>query len=209
MGFRWRRPAPLPADLERRSRAALALFDAGQYAPAERAWQRLLVDCERELGPEHPETVVTLDRLGSALFRLRRLVESADRHREARRRAVSTFGRDHPATLTFAHNLGCALVVAHQWAEGLPVLRDTLRRKRRRLGAAHPETLDTAKTLGASLFMAGNAPEAVEILEPAHRAAVRRFGPDDPLTREIGDNLAIVLRNSHPGHRPRREEPGP
>jgi hypothetical protein len=115
-----------------------------EYAAAERAWDGLLAHCERELGPNHPATIVTLDRLGSALFRLRRPPESADRHRKAHCRAVGTFGRTHPDTLTFAHNLGCALVVAHQWDEGLPVLRDTLKRRRKKLGGAHPDSLDTA-----------------------------------------------------------------
>jgi hypothetical protein len=196
MRFLPRKPKPLPADLDRRSRGALALFDAGQYAPAERAWHALLVDCERELGPHHPETITTLDRLGSALFRLRRLHESADQHREAHRRAVGTFGRHHPATLMYAHNLGCALAVAHQWDEGLPVLRDTLERRRRKLGETHADTLAAAKTLGVSMFMIGDARTALEILEPAYEVAARTFGPDDPLVRDIGHNLSIMLRNS-------------
>jgi tetratricopeptide repeat protein len=173
MRFLKRKPTPLPADLDRRSRGALALFDAGHYQPAEVAWRTLLTDCERELGPNHPETITTLDRLGSALFRQRRLDESADQHREAHRRAVEAYGRNHPDTLTYAHNLGCALAVTRRWDEGLPLLRDTLERRRRKLGRAHPGTLDTAKTLGVSMFMIGDAQAAAEILQPAYRTAAR------------------------------------
>lgn len=196
MRFLPRKPKPLPADLDRRSRGALALFDAGQYAAAERAWHALLIDCERELGSHHPETITTLDRLGSALYRLRRFLESADQHREAHHRAVGALGRNHPATLMYTHNLGCALVVAHQWDEGLPVLQDTLERKRRKLGEAHADTLATAQTLGVSMFMIGDARTALEVLEPAYEVAARTFGPDAPRVREIGHNLGIVLRNS-------------
>lgn len=196
MRFFPRRSTPLPPDLDRRFRGALALFDAGQYAPAERAWHALLADCERELGPNHPETITVLDRLGSTLFRQRRLGESADRHRDAHRRAVATLGQNHPDTLTYAHNLGCALAVIHRWDAGLPVLRDTLERRRRKLGRAHPDTLATAKTLGVTMFMIGDAHAAVDILRPAYRIAVRTFGLDAPIVEDIGNNLNIVLRNS-------------
>jgi tetratricopeptide (TPR) repeat protein len=190
------RKSKLPAALDRRSRSALALFDAGQYASAERAWHMLLADCERELGPDHPGTIITLDHLGSALFRQRRFLESADQHREAHRRAVAAIGQNHPDTLTYAHNLGAALAVAHQWDEGLSILRDTLERRQRKLGHAHAETLDTAKTLGVSMFMLGDAQAAVDILQPAYRTAVQTFGPNDPLVEDIANNLNIVLRNS-------------
>ncbi|MGW1059102.1 tetratricopeptide repeat protein [Micromonospora rubida] len=197
MRFLPSRPEPLPADLDRRARAALALFDAGQYALAERAWHTLLADCQRQLGPDHPETLCTLDRLGSALFRLRRPVESADRHREAHRRAAASLGRSHPTTLMYAYNLGCALVLIHQWGEGLPVLRETLRRQRRKLGEADPASLATAKTLGVSLFMAGDARAALELLESSYQVATQAFGPHDPLVRDIGENLRVARRNTH------------
>ncbi|MFI7209943.1 hypothetical protein ACIBP4_06750 [Micromonospora maritima] len=29
------------------------------------------------------------------------------------------------------------------------------------------------------------------------RSPVRAFGPDDPLTRDIGENLRVALRNTH------------
>ncbi|MGW0434515.1 tetratricopeptide repeat protein [Micromonospora sp. NPDC003197] len=197
MRFLPSRPKPLSTDLDRRARAALALFHAGQYAAAERAWNALLADCERQLGPDHPETLCTLDRLGSALFRLRRPVESADLHREAHLRAVASLGRSHPTTLMYAYNLGCALVLIRAWGEGLPVLRETLWRQRRKLGKAHPASLATAKTLGVSLFMAGNAQASLELLESSYQMAAQVFGPQDPLVRDIGENLRVVRSNTH------------
>ncbi|MDG4781821.1 tetratricopeptide repeat protein [Micromonospora sp. WMMD961] len=196
MKFLSSRPKPLPEELKRRSREALALFDAGEYASAERAWEALLTDCDRDLGPAHPETITTLDRLGSAMLRQRRPDESADRHREAHRRAVRAFGRNDPATLIYAYNLGCALVETQQWGEGLPVLTETLRRQRSRLGKSHPDTLATARTLGASQFLAGDTLAALQLLGASYNLASEAFGPDDPLTQDLAENLGMVLRDS-------------
>lgn len=176
MRFLSPKPTPLPDELDRKARGAMALFDAGHYYAAERAWAALLVECERELGAQHPESMATLDRMGSALFRQRRFEESAERHREAHRRAVEVLGPKHADTLQYAHNLGCALAMANHWAEGLEVLRSTVKLRRKTLGATHADTLDTTKTLGVSLFMAGDAQAAAELLQSAYRTAARTFG---------------------------------
>ena len=195
MGLFSRRRTALPADLERRARAAGAMFDAGQFAAAELSLSSFFADCETAAGPEHPGTLAVLDLLGSTQFRRERLPESARSHREARRRAVSVWGPDHPETLKYGHNLGCTLSVLRAWDEGLPVLRDVLSRRTRKLGEKHPDTIDTAKTLGAALYMTGDKQAAAVTLQAAHTAALKAFGAGDPLTEEVAHNLAIVLRN--------------
>src|SRR4051812_42756932 len=65
MGLFSRRPKALPADLERRARAAGAMCDAGQFAAAELSLSSLFADCETVAGPEHPGTLAVLDLLGS------------------------------------------------------------------------------------------------------------------------------------------------
>ncbi|MFB9683486.1 tetratricopeptide repeat protein [Amycolatopsis plumensis] len=195
MGLFSKRPKALPADLDRRARAAGAMFDAGQFAAAELSLSSLVADCETTAGPEHPGTLAVLDLLGSTQFQRERLPESAVSHREARRRAVAVLGPDHPETLKYGHNLGCTLSMLRAWDEGLPVLRDVLTRRTRKLGERHPDTIDTAKTLGAALYLTGDKQAAATTLQAAYHAAMKAFGSGDPLTQEVAHNLEIVLRH--------------
>jgi hypothetical protein len=193
--FSRRKEAPVPDELARRIRSSLALFDAGQYQHAEPEWMAIVRDCTDQLGPDHPETVRNVDRLGSVYFRLKILHQSAAMHREAHRRALITFGPDHPETLSFAHNQACAMVVMGD-REAIPLLQDTLERQRRKLGKRHEATITTAKTLGVFLFMKGDARGAISTLDDALAAGTRAFGKDDPLVTDIAHQLDIVLRNT-------------
>lgn len=196
MWFSRRKETPVPAELARRIKSALALFDAGQYQHAEPEWTALVLDCREQLGPDHPETLRNVDRLGSVYFRLKKLMQSESMHRAAHEQALTTFGADHPETLSFAHNRACAMVVMGDRA-AIPLLEDTLARQRRKLGMRHEATITTAKTLGVFLFMKGDAQGALDNLEEALAAATRAFGRDDPLTADIAHQLDIVRRNSY------------
>ncbi|WP_434441570.1 tetratricopeptide repeat protein [Lentzea sp. E54] len=198
MWFARRKEKPVPEELARRTWSALALFDAGQYQHAEPEWRAIVREHTDQLGPDHPETIKNIDRLGSVLFRLRKLDLSRNMHDEAHRRALTTFGLNHPATLSIAHNLACAMVLMGD-REAIPLLNDTLTRQRRKLGKRHQDTITTAKTLGVFLFTKGDAQGAITTLSEALQAGTRAFGKNDPLVADIAHQLDIVLRNSRLG----------
>lgn len=174
---------------------ANALYDEGAHEQAETLIRRLLPDCDRAFGRNHPESIALRNLLGSVLYQQRKLHESAELHSDAMNRAIRVLGRDDPTTLSYAHNYGAALAVQGRIPEAVAVLTDTHQRRTRRLGAGHEDTLATANSLGATLFMAGPVSRALALLQQAYTAS-RVLPAGHPLRDDIARNLDIARRSS-------------
>jgi Tfp pilus assembly protein PilF len=64
------------------------------------------------LGPEHPDTLTSVDNLSSVLERQGKYKEAEATHRRALEGSKKILGPEHPDTLTSVNNLG--LVLARQ-----------------------------------------------------------------------------------------------
>ena len=113
-------------------------YERGDYRPAEQANRQALEARRRLLGPEHPDTLSSMNNLAEALRALGDAAGAAELHRqvlEARRRLL---GPEHPDTLSSMNNLAGTLQALGDAAGAADLLRQVLEGRRRLLGPSTP-----------------------------------------------------------------------
>jgi non-specific serine/threonine protein kinase/serine/threonine-protein kinase len=123
----------------------------GEYPEAQKHLDRSRQLRQQKLGPEHPETLESLQAL-AGLNTDRGQYSEAERlyqHVLGSRRA--NLGPDHRDTLQTLNDLGDAYNYGGRYEEAEQLLKQALERRRARLGADHLDTLQTMLSL-ASLY---------------------------------------------------------
>jgi hypothetical protein len=163
----------------------------GDRAAALALWQQVLEARQKDLGPEHPETLNARGEVAgwtgaegntaAALDLLAALLPVRER----------VLGADHPETLNaraslayFTGQAGDAAGARDQLAALLPIME-------RVLGADHPATLDTRASLALSTRDAGNPAAARDQLAALLPARERVSGADHPATLAARALLAL------------------
>ncbi|RPA91598.1 hypothetical protein L873DRAFT_1713537 [Choiromyces venosus 120613-1] len=96
--------------------------------------RRALESTEKVLGPDHPETLASVNNLASVLQDLGRYAESETMHRRALESTEKVLGPDHPETLAIVNNLALVLRDLGRYAESARLSRRALEGRKRFLG---------------------------------------------------------------------------
>ena len=178
---------------EARARHAVGVTwrNLAQYARAERNLTRAVELRDRALGPDHPETLNSLNSLAVVVDHrgeYKRAVTLYARVLPAREKAL---GPDHRDTLMTAGNLASlySWMGAHDKAK--PLLERTLERSERALGPDDPDTLRAAGRLAAMYRDVGDLRRAEPLSERALAGYERVLGPDHP------DTLTALSHYAH------------
>ena len=149
---------------------------------------------ERTLGPDHPDTLATLNNLAAAYQAVGKLPEAIallERVRDAR---IAKLGPDHPDTLTTLNNLAAAYQAAGKLPEAIALLERVRDAQIAKLGPDHPDTLTTLNNLAVAYQAAGKLPEAIALYERVRDAQIAKLGPDHPDTLTTLNNLAAAYQ---------------
>ena len=149
---------------------AVASFhrDAGDYGPAEPLYRRALEARERVLGPEHPDTLVSVNSLAFLLERTGDYAGAEPLYRRALEARERVLGPEHPDTLVSVNNLAGLLERKGDYAGAEPLYRRALEASERVLGPEHPCTLLSVNNLAVLLLSKGDYAGA----EPVYRRAL-------------------------------------
>jgi serine/threonine protein kinase/tetratricopeptide (TPR) repeat protein len=153
-------------------------LELGLAARAEPPQRSALETRRAELGPEAPETLLSLHQLGLVLKAANDVdggLELLDACLEIQERAL---GPDDPATLATASSIGEALFQAGRLEEARDRNARVLASRSRLLGEHHAATLDSMTLLGEALFKLYEYEQAEVLFEQA--LAGRRAMPDAP-----------------------------
>jgi hypothetical protein len=156
--------------------------------------QALVTDCERVLGPDHPDTLTTRNNLASAYQDAGRLAEAIPLHERTLTDRERVQGPDHPDILASRGNLALAYRAAGRLAEAIPLFERTLAGCERVLGPDHPGTLTTRGNLALAYRAAGRLAEALPLFERTLADCERVLGPDHPDTLTTRNNLASAYQ---------------
>jgi hypothetical protein len=121
--------------------------ERGDYGSAEQADRKVLEARRRLLGPEHPDTLQSMNNLAVTLRDLGDAAGAADLHRqvlEARRRLL---GPEHPDTLNSMNNLAVTLHDLGDVVGARNLLQQAVYAYQRLLGPEHPETRTATENL--------------------------------------------------------------
>ena len=164
------------------------------YAGARPYLERALAIRENDLGPDHPDTALSVNNLG----RLLQATGDLTRTREFLERALAirekALGPNHPDTAQSLNNLGVLLYSISDLTGAQPYLERALTIREKALGIDHPDTANSLNSLGFLLNLMGDAARARELYERALIIRGQVLGTDHPLTAQSLNNLGALLR---------------
>ncbi|KAF2625654.1 TPR-like protein [Macroventuria anomochaeta] len=169
------------------------LLLTGEYKAAEGFLQMAADTRERVLGPEHPDTLISVSQLGAVLERQGKYEEAETKHRRALEGYEKVLGPEHPDTLASVSQLGAVLERQGKYEEAEAKHRQALEGTEKVLGPEHPNTLISVSQLGRVLSRQGKYEEA----EAKHRrdleGSEKMLGPEHPDTLISVSQLGAVL----------------
>ena len=140
------------------------------------------------LGPDHPDTVATMNNLALAYQAASQPEKAVPLFQRTLDRQTKDLGPDHPDTLATMNNLALAYQGAGQLDKALPLFQRTLALRQDKLGPDDPDTLTSMNNLALAYQAAGQLDKAVPLFE---RTLARRKEVLDP------DNLGILVTMQH------------
>jgi tetratricopeptide (TPR) repeat protein len=152
--------------------------------------QAVAADSARMLGPDHPDSLASVNNLAIACQEVGRKAEAVRLHERALAGRVRVLGPEHPDTLASRNNLAAAYQQMGWAAEAVTAFRRALAGRVRVLGPGHPDTLASRNNLAAACQEVGWAAEAVALFEQTLAGRERVLGPGHPDTLASRNNLA-------------------
>jgi tetratricopeptide (TPR) repeat protein len=186
----------LDADL--RSTAGFLLDAQGEHGRGIGLEQQALALYEKTLGPDHPSVSRTLNRIGVALYAMKRSPEALAAYQRALELTRRSLGPRHPTVAVRLGNIALVLEAQERYEESLATQLQGLAIEEQSLGRDHPRLSITHGNLSGLLVILGRYGEA---LEHARRAvAIDDANPDtSPADRgvswlAVGDALFKLQR---------------
>ena len=137
------------AALDLQEGAALYLQYQGNIDAAITIFEQLLIDRERILGPEHPDTLTARANLATAYQQAGRTSDAITFFEQLLVDSERVLGSEHPQTLTARANLATAYQQAGRTSDAITLLEQVLADRVRVLGSEHPHTLTARANLAA------------------------------------------------------------
>jgi tetratricopeptide (TPR) repeat protein len=192
----------------------LLLAAAGDYEHAVEAQRRALAIKQRTLGPEHPDTLVSLVNVGDILRDARHPREALEMDQRARSLCERIFGGHHPLCGKISNNEGEALSTLGRNAEAVEAFQRAV--SVMRAAGSDPFVLSYPLTgLGVALLGLERSDDAAPPLEEAYRIRKEHGGEGEQLAevefalaralwhraadRERARGLALAARGAYAG----------
>ena len=177
--------------LHLRLQALYYLYDLGDSTPqAIVVGEALTEDCQRMLGMDHLDTLMSRRILATAYLKAGRATEAISLHEQALSACKRTLRPNHPETLASANSLAVAYREAGRLAEAIPLHEQTLDASERTLGPDHHDTLASRNGLASAYQEAGRIEEAIRLRERTLATFESMLGRDHQDTLTLRSNLA-------------------
>ncbi len=147
---------------------------------------------QTKLGPEHSDTLSSMNTLANAYRSAGQLDRALPLSEETLKLKQAKLGPEHPDTLTSKVNLALAYQSAGQLDRALPLLEEALTLMQAKLGPQHPHTLTSMGFLAEAYLVAKQFDQALPLVE-AYMGGQRRQLAKDPV--RLGGLLATVSLN--------------
>ncbi len=170
------------------------LKQAARYAEAQAIVARQLDIRRRVLGDEHPDTLLSINNMGSLLTVLDKLSQAEPYLREALEARRRVLGDEHPATYITINGMGYLLRVQGKQAEAEVYYREALEGLRRVRGNDDPDTLASINSMGVLLTRQGKLAEAERYYREGLEGFRRLLGQENPSTLTLMSNLGLLLQ---------------
>ena len=167
-----------------------SLDAAGMGGPAVAWWRELAADCDRILGPGHPDTLMAGSLLAEALLAAGQAAEAVPWWEWVHAGRTGAFGPDHAMTIAAQAGLGRALTAAGKCGDAVAVLEGAVSRSERSRGPYDAGTLAVRNEYAAACLAAGNTAVAIRCYERVQADCAPLQGPGHPGTQAASLRLA-------------------
>jgi serine/threonine protein kinase len=144
----------------------------------------------RHLGPDHPNTLMSMNNLAISYNALGRYADALKLHEETLALLKAKLGPDHPDTLTSMSNLANSYYAHGCHTDALKLNEETLALMKAKLGPDHPDTLTSMSNLANSYAALGQHTDALKLQDETLALRKAKLGPDHPDTLMSMQNLA-------------------
>src|ERR1035441_1796904 len=125
------------------------LYQAGSYQQAIPIARQLLKMCEAVLGPEHPDTAMSLNNLAELYRAMGDYAKAEPLYQRASKSYEKAFGPDHPNTAACLNNLGLFYQAVGNYAKAEPLFQRALSIREKALGPEHTDIAASLNNLAA------------------------------------------------------------
>jgi tetratricopeptide (TPR) repeat protein len=177
------------------SRAGGYLHRRAAYSRARPLYERALAIAEKALGPEHPDTALSLNNLALLLKDQGDLAGARPLNERALAIYEKARGPEHPHTALSLNNLAGQLRDQGDLAGARPLLERALAIYEKALGPEHPSTATSLNNLANLLKEQGDLAGARPLLERALAIDEKALGPEHPHTALSLGSLSMLLHD--------------
>ena len=164
------------------------------YASALTLRERVFDFRYEKLGPQHPDTLRSMNALAETFFRQGDFDKALKLQSETLAITSGVLGPEHPYTLDVTNNMAETLRAQKDWADAGKLLEPTLEIARCVLGRQHPSTARYMNNLALTLQATGDLSKARNLLERVLVIWCRLLGPEHLDTLAALSNLALTLQ---------------
>ncbi len=168
----------------------LSFYHLGKPEIAMGQFKTALALQRRELGPDHPDTLETMNRLAASYFTFGWHAGGLKLFEETLAVMKARLGADHPDTLASMDNLATIYLTLGRPAGALKLREETLALMKARLGPDHPDTLASMDNLATIYLTLGRPAGALKLREETLAVMKAKLGADHPNTFSCMDDLA-------------------
>ncbi len=182
------------SDAKAHTNFARLLYERLKWDQAELHFRRALKCREIAYGPEHADTLTSVNNLGS-LLKAQGDYEGAEAlYRRALKGREKALGAEHPSTLSSVNNLGLLLRIKGNYEGAKELCHRALEGREKVLGVNHPATLGSVHNLGILLYNKGDYEGADELYRRALDGREKALGAEHPSTLSSVNDLGLLLR---------------
>jgi serine/threonine protein kinase/tetratricopeptide (TPR) repeat protein len=181
---------------ELQMRLGLAQSHLGAWAQAIRLFTAGRSTFTTHLGPNHPDTLRSMNNLASAYMDDGKLDLALPLYEETLKLRRAKLGPDHADTLLSMNNLAEGYRSAGKLYLALELHEETLKLRRSKFGPDHPDTLLSINNLAAAYDDAGKFDLALPLKEETLKLRRAKLGMDHPDTLGSMNNLAEGYRSA-------------
>jgi nucleoside phosphorylase/tetratricopeptide (TPR) repeat protein len=171
------------------------LYSDGRYKEAEDQLLQLLKIRKQVLGPEHPDTLISMAGLAATYCSQGRWKEAEVLEVQVMERHRQVLGPEHPDTLRSMGNLAATYRNQGRWKEAEVLDMQAMERHKQVLGPEHPDTLRSMSSLAATYCSQGQWKEAEELQVQVTEMQKKLLGPEHPHTLTSMAVLAFIYCN--------------
>jgi tetratricopeptide (TPR) repeat protein len=175
---------------------ALVLSENGFTGKAIQLEEPLLQLRKSKLGPDHPDTLQSMNNLAIRYAEAGRREEALKLSEEVVQLRKSKLGPDHPDTLQSMNSLAVFYAEAGRREEALKLSEEVVQLRKSKLGPDHPDTIQSMGNLANRYAEAGRREEALKLSEEVLPLSKSKLGPDHPDTLQSMNNLAVFYADA-------------